>query len=67
MSRQLEPIVVADLKFGWLAAILQVLRRHADGAEGIKDIARADAGAAVENHVGDEGAILAQHYLRTDG
>ena len=37
-----DRIVVADLGFGRLARVLQVLRRHTDGAERIEDVARAD-------------------------
>ena len=61
-----DGVVVADHGLGRLAAILQILRRNADGAKGMKGIARADAGAAVQNNMGDEAAILAQHHFGSD-
>ncbi len=62
-----DGVVVADLGLSGLAFVLQVLRRDADGREGIKRVARSDARAAVEHHVRDEIAVFAQHHLRTDG
>src|SRR6185437_15108239 len=62
-----DGVVVADLGLGWLALILQILRRHADRGEGIDRVPRAQAGVAVHHHVRDEVAFLAENDIGTDG
>ena len=55
-----DGVAVADLGLGRFAPVLQILRRHADRAEGIEDIARADSRLPVEHHMRDQRALLAE-------
>ena len=54
-----DRVIVADLHLSGLAVVLQILRLHAYGGKGEDPVAFANAGMAIENHMGDECATLA--------
>src|SRR5262249_30242543 len=58
--------VHSDRKPGWLASILDRLRRRAERGEGIDDGARSDDGVAGDVDMGNEAAPLAHHHVLPD-
>ena len=59
-------VVVADFEPGRFAGVGQVLRRHADRAEGKEAIVCADPGRSFDGDVRNQVAAFAQFDLRTD-
>src|SRR5205807_326698 len=53
----------ADLEFHRPATILQILRRSADGGEGVKHIPRADGGVAVDHDMAEQFAPFADNNV----
>ena len=59
-------VVIADLQPRRLALVGDILRRHANGAEGEEDIIGSDLRRPVDRHMRLEAAILAQFDLRAN-
>ena len=61
-----DDVVVADDQLGGLVLVLQVLRREAQGREGMHHGLRADRGMAVHHHMRHEVDTLFQHGVGAD-
>ncbi len=62
-----DAVVVADLKPGRFAGVLQVLRGDAEAGEGEDAVPVAEGQVSVEDDVRDQLAVFAEHDIRADG
>jgi hypothetical protein len=62
-----DGVVIADFKAGEFAPVLEILGRYAQAGKGINAVPGAQAGLAIEYYVGNQLAVLAQDYIRTNG
>src|ERR1700728_2461733 len=62
-----DRVVVADFKAGGFAPVLEVLGRYAQTGKGVDAVSSAQARLSIEHYVGNQLAVLAQDYIRTNG
>src|SRR5205814_9867590 len=60
-----DSVAAADARCGSFALVLQVLRRHADRAVGVKNIIFADCGGAFQVYVGHQASACSDLDLRS--
>ena len=62
-----DGVVIADFEAGRFALVLEILGRYAQAGKGVHAVSGAQAGFAVEHHMGNQFTVLAQLDIRTNG
>jgi hypothetical protein len=62
-----DDVVITDFKAGGFAPVLQILGGYAQAGKGVDAVSCTQAGLSIEHDMGNQLAVLAQDYIRTNG